>query len=60
MPITNQISFDYQKSKKSIVCVIRVICVLIFILTHLQLKNNLSIYLVVFLIISISLAEYGV
>lgn len=57
MPITNQISFDYQKSKKSIVCVIRV---LIFILTHFQLKNNLSIYLVVFLIISISLAEYGV
>ena len=28
--------------------------------TSPQFKNNLSIYLVVFLIISISLAEYGV
>ena len=30
------------------------------VLTQPQFKNNLSIYLVVFLIISISLAEYGV
>ena len=32
--IINQISIDYQNYKS--VCVIRVICVLIFILTHLQ------------------------
>ena len=30
----NKISSDYQKDKKRIICVIHVICILNFILTH--------------------------